>query len=531
VNQDGSLTRGAFLKRGAAGAAALGATPLLIAACGGGSSANPATGHTSAASGPVRRGGQLRVGLVGGGTAETLNPYLAITPIDQARIQNLYDPLVLVNSDMSRSPGLALEWNPNKDATSWEVKLRPDVTFWNGKTFDAKDVLYSIGLMAGKTSAGAPFVSGINLNEMKAVNKYLVRIPLKFPDADLSANFTYYNTWMVQDGEKNFTHPVGTGPFELVSFTPGQQSIFKKNPNYWVSGKPYVDQLKYISISDPTARLNALLSGQIDAMAQLPYQDAKAHQSVGDINVLSAKSPQPYMFYMDTSRAPFNDNNVRQAMRLIADRPALIESAISGYGTLGNDIVGKGLTFFDTSIPQRVQDIDKAKSLLRSAGQQNLTVELQTSPIFPGFVEAATLLAQQATAAGVKINLKQEPASSYYNPSILYLKMAFAQTQWAVPSIKFFYLQSLAANAPYNETHWKSASFNNLLFKAIGELDRAKAQQLWDQVQQIQWNQGGYLLWTNADWVDGLSTKVRGLEPSAASALGNYLFRNVWLAS
>jgi peptide/nickel transport system substrate-binding protein len=531
VNEDSSLTRGAFLKRGVAGAAALGAAPLLIAACGGGSSAGPGTTHTSAASGPVRRGGQLRVGLVGGGTAETLNPYLAITPIDQARIQNLYDPLVLVNSDMSQSPGLALEWNPNKDATSWEVKLRPDVTFWNGKTFDSKDVLYSIGLMAAKTSAGAPFVSGINLHEMKAVNKYLVRIPLKFPDADLSANFTYYNTWMVQDGEKNFTHPVGTGPFELVSFTPGQQSIFKRNPNYWVSGKPYVDQLKYISISDPTARLNALLSGQIDAMAQLPYQDAKAHQSVGDINVLSAKSPQPYMFYMDTTRAPFNDNNVRQAMRLIADRPALIESAISGYGTLGNDIVGKGLEFFDTSIPQRVQDIDKAKSLLKSAGQQNLTVELQTSPIFPGFVEAATLLAQQATAAGVKINLKQEPASSYYNPSILYLKMAFAQTQWAVPSIKFFYLQSLAANAPYNETHWKSASFNNLLFKAIGELDKNKAQQLWNQVQQIQWNEGGYLLWTNADWVDGLSTKVRGLEPSAASALGNYLFRNVWLAS
>jgi peptide/nickel transport system substrate-binding protein len=530
-DDDARLTRGAFLKRGAGGAAALGALPLVMAACGG-SSASPATSAAStSSSGPIRRGGQLRVGLVGGGTAETLNPYLAITPIDQSRIQNLYDPLVLVNSDMSRSPGLALEWNPNKDATVWEVKLRPDVTFWNGKSFGAQDVIYSIGLMAAKTSAGLPFVSGINLNEMKAVNQHLVRIPLKFPDADLSANFTYYNTWIVQDGEKDFTHPVGTGPFELESFTPGQQSIFKRNPNYWVSGKPYIDSLKYISISDPTARLNALLSGQIDAMAQLPYQEAKAHQSVGDINVLAAKSPQPYMFYMDTTRAPFSNNNVRQAMRLIADRPALIESAISGYGTLGNDLVGKGLQWFDDSIPQRTQDIEKAKSLLKSAGQQNLSVLLQTSPIFPGFVEAATLLAQQATAAGVKINLKQEPASSYYNPSILYLKMAFAQTQWAVPSIKFFYLQSLAANAPYNETHWHSTSFNNLLFKAIGELDKTKAQQYWNQIQQIQWTQGGYLLWTNADWVDGLSTKVRGLAPSAASALGNYLFRNVWLAT
>jgi peptide/nickel transport system substrate-binding protein len=298
-----------------------------------------------------------------------------------------------------------------------------------------------------------------------------------------------------------------------------------------VTGKPYIDSLKYISITDPTARLNALLSGQIDAMAQLPYLEAKAHQATGDITVLAAHSPQPYMFYMDTSRPPFNDNRVRQAMRLIADRPALVSSAISGYGTVGNDIVGKGLPFFNNSLPQRVQDIAQAKSLLKSAGQSNLTVLLQTSPIFPGFVEAATLLAQQATAAGVKLNLKQEPASSYYNPAILYLKMKFAQTQWAIPSIKFFYLQALAANAPYNETHWVSPSFNSLLYKAIGALNQTQAQAYWDQVQRIQWEQGGYLLWTNADWVDGLSTKVRGLAPSAASALGNYLFENVWLAA
>lgn len=522
------VTRADFLKKGAAGAAALGVSPLLVAACGG-SSVSPTT--TTAASGPIRRGGQLRVGLVGAGTAETVNPYLAISPIDQARIQNLYDPLVLVNSDMSRSPGLALEWNPNKDATVWEVKLRPDVTFHNGKSFGADDVIYSIHQMAAKTSAGLPFVSNIKLGELKAINKNLVRIPLQLPDADLSANFTFYNTWIVPAGQKSYAHPVGSGPFEFVSFTPGQQSIFKRNPNYWVSGKPYVDTLKYISITDNTARLNALLSGQIDAMAQLPYLEAKAHQSTGDIAILAAHSPQPYMFYMDMSRPPFNDNRVRQAMRLIADRPALISSAISGYGTLGNDIVGKGLPNFDTSLPQRAQDISKAKSLLKSAGQSNLTVLLQTSPIFPGFVEAATLLAQQATAAGVKIQLKQEPASSYYNPSILYLKMRFAQTQWAIPSIKFFYLQALAANAPYDETHWKSPSFNSLLYKAIGSLDATKAKQYWDQVQQIQWEQGGYLLWTNADWVDGLSTKVRGLAPSAASALGNYLFKNVWLTA
>src|SRR5207253_9247295 len=145
----------------------------------------------------------------------------------------------------------------------YEVKLRPGVTFHNGKTFDAEDVIYSIRLMAKKTSIALPFVSGIRIRDLKAVNKTTLRIPLKFPDANLAANFVYYNTWIVQKGETNFKHPVGTGPFKFQSFTPGQQSVFTRNSDYW-GRHAYVDTLKIASISDPTARLNALLSGQID---------------------------------------------------------------------------------------------------------------------------------------------------------------------------------------------------------------------------------------------------------------------------
>src|SRR5947209_9750090 len=108
-------------------------------------------------------------------------------------------------------------------------------------------------MMAKPTSAALPFVSGINLHELKVVNKTTLRIPLKFPDADLAANFVYYNTWIVQNGEKDFSHPVGTGPFKFESFTPGQQSVFTRNPHYWEAGRPYVDSLKIVSISDPTA--------------------------------------------------------------------------------------------------------------------------------------------------------------------------------------------------------------------------------------------------------------------------------------
>jgi peptide/nickel transport system substrate-binding protein len=510
------LTR-ARLLRNTAAAALVGLSPSLLS-------------QASAFAATPKKGGALRVGCVGGGTAETVNPFIGVTPIDQCRIQNLYDPLVIMNSDLSRSPGLALAWNHNKNSTVYEVKLRQGVEFHNGKSFGAEDVIYSIKQMAGKGSAALPFVSGIRLGELKAIDKHTVRISLKDPDADLAGNFVYYNTWIVPAGQKDYKHPAGTGAFKFQSFTPGQQSVFLANPNYWVTGKPYVDSLKVVSISDNTARLNALLSNQIDAMAQLPTGLAKAHASAGDMTVLVAPSPQPMMFYMDTTKAPYTDPRVTLAMKLIADRKALVAGAISGYGTVGNDIVGKGLPFYDGSLPQREQDIEKAKSLLKAAGQEKLTVELSTSDIFPGFVEAATLYAQQAKAAGVTVKLKNVPANSYYNPSLLYLKMPFAETQWALSSLKMFYLQALAPDAPYNETHWKSPSFASLLSKAVGAPNKAAAQTLWNQVQKIQYDKGGYINWTNADWVDGTSKKLQGLKPSAAGALGNFRFMDAWLA-
>ncbi len=524
------LDRATFLRGAAIGA--VGLSPLLAAACGSGSSSSSSAPATSAAGAPTK-GGILNAGFVSGGTQETLNPLIGVTPIDQGRIQNLYDPLVIVNPDLSTSPGLALSWTPNSDNTVWEVKLRPDVTWHNGKTFGADDVIYSIQQMAKTdgSSYATPFVATVNLKDLKKVNNLTVQIPLTAPDADLSANFTYYNSWMIQNGETDFKKPIGTGPFMADTFTPGKESVFQANPNYWVTGKPYVKTLKIISFDDTTARLNALLSGEIQAMAQLPTADAKAHSTTGDITVLSGPSPQPMMFYMDVTQAPFNDPKVRQAMRLIADRQALIDGALNGYGTVGNDVVGKGAKYFDASLPQRVQDLDQAKSLLQSAGQANLTVELDTSPIFPGFVESATLLAEQAKGAGVTINLKQQPSNSYYDPSTLYLKMAFAETQWAITSLKFFYEQALTSGAPYPETHWKNADTDKWLNAAIAESDQTKAQGYWDQVQKQQYDEGGYLQWVNADWVDGLGNNVKGMKPSGAGALGNMTFMNAWLQS
>jgi peptide/nickel transport system substrate-binding protein len=521
LNQAGwgeaAMTRRATLLAGAAGVGG-----ILLAQGGFPAPAGAAT---------PRRGGRLRVGHVGGGKGESFNPGRGSSFIDASRCYNLYDPLVRVNPDFSQSPGLALSWTPNKTATTWEVKLRPGVKWHDGSAFTADDVIWSLRAMGDPKHVGSAAVGNVKLAGLKKTGPLVVQIPLKGPDARLSDSFVQQGNVIVKNGTKSFAKPIGTGAFMFKSFEVGVRSLCVRNPDYWDNGKPYVDEWEDISIDDNAARLNALLGGQIDMMSQLDFAQAKAQKGKGKIRVIDAPSPAYQVFIMRVDRPPFNDVKVRQAMRLIVDRQALINVALGGFGTLGNDLFGKGLPYYADSLAVRKQDIEQAKSLLKQAGKSDLSVTLQTSDIVPGFTQAATLLAQQAQKAGVKIAIKKEPANSYFDTSLLYTKMAFAQSYWTTGSLAAFYSQSLASGATWNETHFKDKAFDALVLKAGGARTVDEATSLWLKAQKVQYERGGYIGWANQNIVDAASTKVQGIKPSAFFNLGGWNYRDVWLSA
>ena len=207
-----------------------------------------------------------------------------------------------------------MEWNSNADATQWHIKLRPDVTWHDGKPFTADDVIYTLKGW-GSPANYAQLVDRDEPEGSEKVSATEVMVPLLIPNARLMDQFGYFNQMMVQDGStpKSFSKPIGTGPFKVQSFTPGQRSMSVKNENYWMSGKPYADSLEIISIADSSARLNALKAGQIDIMNGMAFQDAKAEASTPTITILNSPTPTFYTTYMNTQQAPFND--VRFARR------------------------------------------------------------------------------------------------------------------------------------------------------------------------------------------------------------------------
>jgi len=511
------------LLQGMAAAGLLGSSGLL-SACGGEES-----GGGAQTGGGARRGGRLRVGHVGAGKGESFNPGRGSSFIDASRYYNLYDPLSRVTPGLEVVPGLALEWKPNGDSTIWEIALRPDVTWHDGKPFTADDVIYTFEQMGDPKHVSHASVTNIDMRSIKKLNDLTLQVPLKRPNARLFDSFVQQNTVIVQDGTKDFSRPVGTGPFVFESFSVGERSLCTRNPNYWEEGKPYVDEWEDISIDDNTARLNALLADEIDMMSQLPFPQAKEQQERGDIQVLDAPSPALQVFIMAVDLAPFDDVRVRQAFRLIPDRQALIDGALFGFGTVGNDLAGRGLPFFADDLPAREQDLDEARSLLQQAGAENLEVTLHTSDIVPGFVEAATLFAEQAKGAGVTVKVKKEPANAYFDTSLLYTHLDFAQSFWTFSSIPIWYEQSLLSDAVWNETHWRDPSFDKLIRSAQGAPTEEKAADLWHRVQEIQYERGGYIVWANQNLVDGLSQKVRGMKPSSFFNLGGWNYRDVYL--
>jgi peptide/nickel transport system substrate-binding protein len=519
------LSRRDFTKAAVLGSMAAGATGVL-SACGSASTASTAT----AASAKPRAGGTLRAAISGGTSSDTLDPLNAVNNADFARVGNLFEPLLGLTPDAQPAFILATELTPNKDATQWVVRLRQGVTFHNGKEMTADDVIYTFQTILNPKAPAAAAVglASIDLAGLRKMDRYTVLIPCAKPFATLQETLsipTYSSVIPVDFDPKT---PVGTGPFKLVSFTAGEQSVFTRYDGYWQTGRPYLDEVVITDYSDETTQVSALEAGQVDVANLLSADVIPGLQSRGK-NILVSQGGGWNPFTMRVDSAPFNDVRVRQAMRLIVNRPQMLELVFAGHGSLGNDLFGIWAAEYDHDLPQRHQDIGQAKALLKAAGQDGMTVELVTADLAEGVLLMAQVFAQQASEAGVTVKVKQVTVSDFYGPS--YLKWAFAQDFWYY---NFYLPQASLAElpaAPFNETHFRNPAYNKLYAEAIATVDQAKRTELAHEMQRIEYDEGGYIIPFFPGVFDGYGPNVHGLEPSKGGlSLNGYDFTNIWLS-
>ena len=513
MERSAQLDRRQFL-RGVAATGAVAGAGGILAAC----SSSSTTSGTPAPS-ARKGGGNIKVGLSGSSGADTLDPHAGLTYLDTARAQALYQPLVQLNSAAQNEYVLAEEITPNKSTSEWIIRLRPGVTFHNGKPVTAEDVIYTFrriktGNKGGTSFSGGNSLGPMNLSGLKALDGHTVLVPFTSPYGSFLNQLAYwYYLYIIPEGfDPTKQKPNGTGPFIYQSFTPEQRSVFTRNKNFWKPGRPYADMLTIIDFSDNTSLQNALTTGVIQGAGGFDGPELTAMASAGGVKTVASRTGAITPFTMRVDQAPFHDVNVRQALRLLVDRQQLVNSGLAGYGVVASDVFSPYDPDFDHAL-HRAQDIPQAKFLLKKAGQENLTVTLTTSPAATGMVSMATVLAEQAKAAGVTIKLSNVPSSTFFGKN--YLSWPFSQDFYNFSPYLAQVAQSMLPTAPFNETHTNSATLNNLYKQANATLSESTRKQIEYEMQQFDFTQGGYIIPAYIDALDAYSTKITGYSPSA----------------
>jgi peptide/nickel transport system substrate-binding protein len=530
-NYDTLMTRRQALRGAAASAAALSAGGLLTACGSSGASGSPAQSATgieaALPSGTPKRGGTLRASVNGGGTSDTLDPNLIADNMDYARAINLYEPLGARNLDFVTEPLLAEEITPNGTGSEWTVRVKDGVEFHNGKTLGAEDVIFTFQRILNPKAPGigAGILTWIDAGNIKKLDKRTVRFALKQPVSFFDQAVQNYIAFILPVGYDPHK-PVGTGPFQYVSLAKGDRSVFKRFPNYW-NTPAWVDELVLIDIDDANAAVNALLSGQIDAVTEVAPSQIPAVTHAGARIVQStAANWDPLVMRCD--RPPFTDIRVRQAFRLICDRKQMIASLTNGHARLGNDLYAPYDPDFASQLPQREHDIDQAKSLLKAAGQSDLRIVFETGEIATDANAMGQVFAQQAQAAGVTVQVRQMDPSTFF--SQFYLKATFSPDTWQNDGYLYLSSESQIPGAPYPDVHFTDAPYQALYKQAIGTLDQAKRRPILQEMQRIQYERGGFIIWGFRDSLDAISGKLGGFKQNTKAnyELNSFGFKNAY---
>lgn len=506
------LTRRQVLKGGlvVAGGFALGPT---LAACGGSDEGGGSgdSGGASPSAGP-KKGGSLRVGTVGGSAKETTDGQLGgMTVPNIALTRCMYDALLTWNTDYQLENLMAEEVTVNDDASVWTVRIKDGIEFHNGKTVTADDIIWSYTRIIDPDDpkTGAASLALLKASGLRKVDERTVEFTLTEPNAVFNEALGYYiNCIMPQDWDEK--DPIGTGPFKLTEFRPGEQFKFVRNENYF-GQIPYVDDLTIIEFADTTARVNALLGGTVEAISDLPSAQVEVVES-GGMKVLDAKTGAWQPIYMNLQSKPFTDVRVRQAFKLIPDRQTMIEQAYAGFGALGNDMFAPFDPGYPADIPQREQDLEQAKSLLKQAGYSDLAVTLVTSDaVGSGVVAAAQVFAEMAKGAGVAVKVDKVESGVIYGDR--YLSWPFSQDFWYTRNYLTQVTSSSLPDSPYNASHWENDDWFAIVKEAFKTGDEAQRNELIAEAQKIQHEEDGLIIWAFNDQVDGYNPTIGGVVP------------------
>ena len=480
-----------------------------------------------------KKGGRLIAGIGHGSTTDSLDPATYengfMADLDFA----IHGHLTETSNEGELIPQLAEGWEASSDAATWTVKLRKGLEFHNGKTLTAADVVASINHHRGEDtkSAAKPIVAPVE--DIKADGDDTVVFSLNGGNADFPFIMSDYHLAILPekgDGGVDWESGVGIGGYALQEFEPGVRAVAKRAPNYWREDRAHVDEVELLSIVDVTARTNALTTGEIHLMDRCDIKTLHLLKRNSNVKIEETTGYAHYTIPMRTDTAPFDNNDVRLALKYGLDRDALLKTVLRGHGVVGNDHpISTANRYHATDLPQRQFDPDKSKFHLKQAGLESLTVPLHAADAaFGGAVDAAVLYKEHAAKANITIDVVREPNDGYW--SNVWMNKPWCMCYWGGrPTEDWMFSTAYASGADWNDTFWEHEKFNKMLVEARGELDEPKRREMYFEMQRILSDEGGVVVPMFNNFVFALSTKLEHHpEMSATGELDGNRFAERW---
>ncbi|MEA2782785.1 MAG: peptide/nickel transport system substrate-binding protein [Rhodospirillaceae bacterium] len=432
----------------------------------------------------------------------------------------VYNRLVDVDDNFKVLPELATSWSVSDDGLTWTFKLRQGVKFHSGKDFTSADVVYTFKRMLDPAlgSGARAVLEFLDPDGIKAPDPYTVTFTTKHAVVELPVLITNKFTNIVPNGAKHEDlrlHEDGTGPFMQEQFTPNAPvRIFKKNPNYWDAGKPKADCLRVTVAQEAIGAVSAIKSGQVDLVLNVDPSVIPALKGDANVQLLETAASNSMTISMWVDTKPFDDNRIRQALKLAVDRQAMVDTVLLGYGEAGadNPVPTGSPASFVKEAPK--QDIAKAKQLLAEAGHPDgLKFDMYTAEGVPGMVRMAQVFAEMAKPAGFDINVIVTPAESFWDE--VWLKKPILTSAWSMRPPGEGLAVAYTQNAKWPETHWKRPDYDALLLKANTTVDSAERTKLYQQAGEQLAKEGGVILPMFVHQVLALRKGCSGYTPRA----------------
>ena len=454
------------------------------------------------------------------GEKQSMDPADMTSGDDAYHIFAVYNRLVDVDDSFNVLPELATEWSVSADGLTWTFKLREGVKFHSGADFSSADVVYTFQrLLDEKTGSGARAVLAfLDPAGIVAVDPLTVTITTKLPVVELPVLITNKFTNIVAVGATHDAlrlHGDGTGPFMQEQFEPNAPvRILRKNPNYWSAGLPKAECLRITVAQEAVAAVAALKSGEVDLMLNVDPAVIPALQNDPSVSLLETGASNSMTISMQVDVPPFDNIKVREALKLVVDRQAMIDTVLLGFGEQGadNPVPVSNPASYVTEAPK--PDIEKAKALLAEAGfADGLKFDLYTAEGVPGMVRMAQVYAEMARPAGIDVNVVVTPAESYWDD--VWLKKPIFTSAWSMrppgEGLAVAYVQT----AKWKETHWERPDYDALLQSANTTVDAAARMDLFKQTGKLLATEGGLILPMFVHQVLALRTGCTGYTPLA----------------